>query len=204
MNEFLSSLVGLFPRAVLTSIAVLLLVACATPADPKRMAVPEASITSGFPASLQHAMCVRSVSGGEETNPNGVSKVGNAELREALTTSLSNAGLLAPQNSCKYLVDVNLLGLSTSIGFAIDPKIKITSYTNYKVYDGAGNPILLATISAFHEAGSHAGGAKRAEEGAMRGSISQFLSGSANIFVQFVQPEGGGAKASLTEGLLSS
>src|SRR5271166_2036306 len=102
MNESMRSFVRHFRRHILTSIALLLLAACATPANPKRMTVTQASITSGFPESLQHAMCVRSVSGGEETNPLWISEVGNAEFREALTTSLSNAGLLSPQNSCKY------------------------------------------------------------------------------------------------------
>jgi hypothetical protein len=185
MNKSMRSFIGLFFRLTLTSIALLLLAACATPADPKRMTVPQASITTGFPESLQNAMCVRSVSGGESTNPLWVSEVGNAELREALTISLSNAGLLSPQNSCKYFIDVNLLGVSQPAGGF---SITVYSDANYKVYDGAGNPILLATISASYTQGmSMAPGyvrLKRATEGAMRVSISQFLDKLRNIKLQ--------------------
>ena len=185
MKESIPSFVRLFPRSILTSIAVLLLAACATPANPKRMTVTQASITTGFPESLQHAMCVRSVSGGEPTNPLWVSEVGIAELREALTTSLSNTGLLAPQNSCKYFIDVNLLGISQPVaGFSMT----VNSHANYKVYDGAGNPILLATISASYTEGISMAPAyvriKRATEGAMRVSISQFLDRLRNIKMQ--------------------
>jgi hypothetical protein len=134
-------------------------------------------------------MCVRTVSGGESTNPLWISEVGNGELREALTTSLSNAGLLAPQNSCKYFVDVDLLGVSQpSGGFSMTAY----SHVNYKVYDGAGNPILLATISASYTAGAFDAFAgyvrlKHATEGAMRASISQFLDRLRNINMQPAQ-----------------
>jgi hypothetical protein len=47
---------------------LLLLAACATPAEPERMAVIQASGV-GFPPKLQHPMCVRKVTGGEATNP---------------------------------------------------------------------------------------------------------------------------------------
>jgi hypothetical protein len=186
INKSGNSLARWFPRASLAIVALLLLAACATPADPKHMAVPQASIGTGFPGALQHAMCVRSVSGGESTNPLWVSEVGNPEFREALTTSLSNAGLLSAQNSCKYFVDVNLLGVSQpAAGFSMTVK----SYANYKVYDQAGNPILLATVSASYTAGvsdAFAGYVrlKDATEGAMRVSISQFLDKLRNINIQ--------------------
>jgi hypothetical protein len=182
MNYSIRFSLVVFTRLILASVTLMLLAACATPADPRRMTVPQTSITTGFPESLQHALCVRSVSGGEATNPLWVSEVGNVEFREALTTSLSNAGLLAPQNSCKYFIDANLLGVSQpSFGFSM----KVTAHTNYKVYDSAGNPILLATISdSYTEPASALAGyvrVKRATEGAMRGSISQFLERLRNI-----------------------
>jgi hypothetical protein len=177
MNKSGDSLARHFPRASLTIVGLLLLAACATPADPKHMAVTQASIAPGFPEALQHAMCVRSVSGGENTNPLWVSEVGNPEFREALTSSLSNAGLLSPQNSCKYFVDVNLLGVSQP---TVGVSMTVKSYANYKVYDGPGNPILLATISASYTAGAFDAFAgyvriKHATEGSIRESISQFL-----------------------------
>lgn len=59
---------------------------CATSADPRAMTVaaqPPAS--KPFPQPLQHAMCVRTVTGGEETNPLWVSKVDDKGFSTALT-----------------------------------------------------------------------------------------------------------------------
>lgn len=155
---------------------LLMLAACATPADPQRMAVTQAA-GSGFPAKLQHAMCVRNVTGGEATNPLWVSEVDDAGFREALSNSLSGLGLLGAQGSCRYFVDVDLLGLSQpAAGIAME----VTSHANYKVYDAGGKPALLATINAaytaeFSESFSGTIRLQRANEGAIRASITQFL-----------------------------
>src|ERR1700743_2358253 len=94
---------------------------CATSADPNAMTVaaPAASDAKPFPQPLQHAMCVRAVTGGEATNPMWVSKVDNDGFKTALTSSLDSAGLSAQEPAhCAFPVDVNLLGLSQpSIGF---------------------------------------------------------------------------------------
>jgi hypothetical protein len=68
----------------------------------------------------------------------------------------------------------------------------VKSYANYKVYDQAGNPILLATISASYTAGAFDAFAgyvrlKHATEGAIRASISQFLDRLRNINMQPAQ-----------------
>ncbi|MFL5284303.1 MAG: hypothetical protein ACJ8AW_25765 [Rhodopila sp.] len=148
--------------------------ACATPADAGRMTVAASAVV---PAGLQHAMCIRTITGGETTNPLWVSKVDDDGFRTALTASMENAGLIAPPNGCKYLVDVTLLGLSQP-AFGLD--LEVTSRANYKVYDAAANPILLETISApFTATSSDSAIAfvriKRANEGSIRASISRFL-----------------------------
>ena len=151
--------------------------ACAAPADPGRMVVTTAPAAGGFPPPLQRAMCVRAVTGGEATNPLWVSKVDNAGFHTALSGSMDAAGLVAPANGCKYPVDANLLGLSQPImGFDLE----VTSHVNYKVYDTAGQPVLLATISAPFTATMADSmiatvRLQRANEGSIRASIAQFL-----------------------------
>lgn len=150
---------------------------CATAADPGRMVFTAPSTNRVFPEHLRRAMCVRSVTGGEQTNPLWMSKVGNDEFRTALASSLDSAGLTAGSNACRYQVDANLLGLSQpSMGL----DMTVTSHVNYKVYDPAGQPVLLETISApytaaFSEAVLGVVREKRANEGSIRASISQFL-----------------------------
>ena len=130
--------VAVFARHAAMGSFLLLLAACATPADPQRMAVTQAAGT-GFPAKLQHAMCVRNVTGGEATNPLWVSEVDDAGFSQALSNSLSSLGLLAAQGSCRYFVDVDLLGLSQpTVGISME----VTSHANYKVYDAGGKPAL--------------------------------------------------------------
>lgn len=163
-------------RMVVLALAIGL-AACAAPADPGRMTVTTAPIAGGFPAPLVRAMCVRSVTGGEATNPLWVSKVDNAGFRTALSASMEQAALVAPVNACKYPVDANLLGLSQPImGF----DLQVTSHVNYKVYDEAGQPVLLDTVSAPFTATLGdlliaVTRLQRANEGSIRASISQFL-----------------------------
>ena len=124
-----------------------------------------------------HAMCVRTISGGESTNPLWMSKVDDAGFRTALSASLDRAGLLAPADHCTYQVDANLLGISEpSMGISM----KATSNVNYKVYDAAGQPVLLETIKApytaqFSESMIGFVRAKRAIEGSVRESITAFI-----------------------------
>ena len=81
------------------------------------------------------------------------------------------------QGSCRYFIDVDLLGLSQpTFGFTFE----VTSHANYKVYDAGGKSALLATISGaytadFAEAPVGSMRLKRANEGAIRASITQFL-----------------------------
>jgi len=164
-------------RLIVTIAALAWLCGCATSADPARMAVGPITADNDFPQPLRHSMCVRSVTGGEETNPLWVSKVDNDGFRSALAASMEKAGLIAAGDVCKYHVDANLLGLSQPImGFDLE----VTSHVNYKVYDSAGQPILLETISApynakFSEAFAAVVRLQRANEGSIRASISQFL-----------------------------
>jgi hypothetical protein len=151
---------------------------CASAAKPEAMAVaaPAAS-DKPFPQSFAHAMCVRTVSGGEKTNALWVSKVDDDGFRTALNSSLTSAGLNAAAANCPYPIDVNLLGLSQpSLGF----DMTVTAHVNYKVYDPKAQPVLLETIDSPFTAtvGDAFIGAKRlqlANEGAIRLSIQTFF-----------------------------
>jgi len=156
--------------------------ACASNADPGAMTVTTgtaaAAAATPFPPKFQHAMCVRNVTGGEETNPMWTSKVNDAGFRTALDGSLSGAGLSSSSaGNCSYPIDANLLGLSQPIaGF----NMTVTSHVNYKVYDSSGQPVVLATIDAPYTAkmGDAFMGTKRlqlANEGSIRESIKQFF-----------------------------
>jgi hypothetical protein len=59
--------------------------------------------------------------------------------------------------------------------------MEVTSHVNYKVFDTAGQPVMLETISApftatFGDSPIGFVRIKRANEGSIRASISQFLS----------------------------
>jgi hypothetical protein len=163
----------------LAAIALLgALSACASSADPGAMTLNATKANDkSFPAKFQHAMCVRTVSGGEATNPLWLSKVDDAGFRSALSGSLDSGGLTAPSDACHYSIDANLLGLSQpAMGF----DMTVTSHVNYKVYDSAAQPALLATIDApFTAKVSDSFLAverlKMANEGSIRVSIEMFF-----------------------------
>lgn len=164
-------------RALSTITAIGSLTGCATSADPARMTLATPPPIVGFPVKFRQSMCVRAVSGGEQTNPLWVSKVSSEDFQTALSMSMQQAGLLASADPCKFPVDVNLLGLSQpTMGF----DIVVTSHVNYKVFDSSGQPVLLETISApytatFSDAAYGVTRLKMANEGSIRSSITQFL-----------------------------
>jgi hypothetical protein len=164
-------------RAILVTAALAQLAACASAAKPEAMVALTTPSQAPFPQGLQHAMCVRSVTGGQKTNALWVSKVDDQSFNTALSQSLSNAGLAAPASGCSFPVDVNLLGLSQPMaGF----DMTVTSHVNYKVFDPSGLPLVLATIDAPYTADFSAAfvAAERlrlANEGSIRTNISQFL-----------------------------
>jgi len=157
--------------------ALVALAGCASSADPAAMTVAPQATEKAFPERLQHAMCVRKVTGGEATNPLWASKVDNDGFKAALGTSLDSAGLTAPADKCAYPVDVNLLGLSQPV-LGLD--MTVTSHVNYKVYDSSGAPYLLETVDApftatMSDAFVGVERLKLANEGSIRESIKQFF-----------------------------
>jgi hypothetical protein len=152
-----------------------LLAACATPAEPGRMVVAPGAGVRPFPAAFSAAICVRTVEGGQETNPLLMSQVDDRAFRFALEESLRENGLLG--RTCRYQADANLLSLMQPM-FGLD--LRVTALVNYKLEDNAGAPLLRETIaSAFTATFSDSAIAimrlKIANEGAIRASISDFL-----------------------------
>lgn len=146
------------------------------PADPARMAIGTLHART-FPPALHRTMCVRNVTGADETNPLFVSMLSNDRLRSALDASLNAAGLSSAPAACKYPVDVNLLGLSQP---SIAYDLEVTTHINYKVYDVAGKSILLETVSAaftskLNEAHAATARNKLATEGSIRASLGKFM-----------------------------
>jgi hypothetical protein len=164
-------------RLAIIALAAIQLAACATAAKPEAMIATVPASAQPFPQGLQHAMCVRTVSGGEKTNALWVSKVDDQSFKTALNSSLGGAGLVGEGSACTFPVDVNLLGLSQPMaGF----DMTVTSHVNYKVYDAAGQPVVLATIDAPYTADFSAAfvGTERlrlANEGSIRTNIGQFM-----------------------------
>ena len=164
-------------RLAIIAAAAIQLAACATAAKPEAMVAVAPASAQPFPQSLQHAMCVRAVSGGQKTNALWVSKVDDQSFKTALTSSLGGAGLVAADTACSFPVDVNLLGLSQPIaGF----DMTVTSHVNYKVYDASGQPVVLATVDTPYTADFSAAfvAAERlrlANEGSIRTNIGQFM-----------------------------
>lgn len=151
------------------------LAGCAQPAETARMVVDAPS--APFPSRFLGAVCVRAVTGGEETNRLWISKVDDAGFRQALTASLPANALLADGSACPFPTDVNLLGLSQP---AAGLDMTVTSHVNYKVQDARGQAVLLETISAPYTAafGEHLIGVirlQRANEGSIRANIAAFL-----------------------------
>ena len=150
---------------------------CASSADPGAMTLATPAGARPFPAKLEHAMCVRTVTGGEKTNPLWLSKVDNDGFRTALSSSLAGAGLDAPAANCAYPIDANLVGLSQPLA-AFD--MTVTSHVNYKVFDSSGQPLVLATIDApytakFVDSPVAVERLKEANEGAIRESIERIF-----------------------------
>ncbi len=151
------------------------LAACATPAEPLNMIVGREAGVGPFPAAFAEAICVRSVTGGQETNPILMSQVDDRAFRQALESSLRANGLLGV--NCRYQADANLLSLIQPV-FGLD--LRVTALVNYRLEDAAGGVLLRETIgSAYTATFSDSAVAivrlRLANEGAIRTSIADFF-----------------------------
>src|SRR5579864_1764405 len=161
-------------RSALALSTIVWLCGCGTSADSRNMTIGSSNADGPFAETLRRAMCVRSVTGRDDTSTFWGSLVSNQDYSDALTGSLKAAGLDAPSGACKYPIDVHILGIiQYNHMFSID----VTAHANYEVFGADGQPILLETISASASSDASFGPIriKRANEGAVRESIFQFL-----------------------------
>lgn len=176
----------MLPYQSIKQISAILLVTfgisgCAKPASVKPMtSSSRANALSPADINLSGAICVKTVDGGKTTNPLWVSEVDNASFLIALEASLKNNGLLAETpETCRYDVEVNLLGLSQPY-ISID--VEVTANVNYRVRKaGIDEPYLLKTIQTSYTArftqdkllwGTRL---KEANEGSIRKNIGEFI-----------------------------
>ena len=164
-------------RYIFVGCCALMLYACAEPAKQQNMIATTAPTASGSP--LAGTMCVKNVSGGEETNPLWTSEVDDAAFRGALEASLRGVGLAARSPSdCKLDVNANLLGLAQPVaGFDME----VTANVNYSVLNTGGDSAYFeSTVTTpftanFSDAFAGVTRLRLANEGAIRTNITVFI-----------------------------
>lgn len=166
-------------RHVLLAAAAMSLAACASGAKPGAMVaeLTEAAVIKDD-SKLRSAFTVGVVSGGKETSPLWKSNVSSDDFAEALRQSLAAAALLAPADG-KYVVDAELVEVDQPAlgGF----NMSVTSTVKYKVTEVATSTVILETpVTNKYTAkmGDALVGVQRlrlANEGSMKGNISQFI-----------------------------
>jgi hypothetical protein len=155
-----------------------LLAGCASGASTSGM-IANAPVVPNAASKYQDSMGISDVSGGEETNPLWMSKVGNSQFREALEQSLVNNRLRAASPAAaRYLISAKLNSLSQPLA-GLDMSVSAT--VHYTVTERATNQTIYAqSITSTYTAkfGDSLIGVERlklANEGAMRENIKEFI-----------------------------
>jgi hypothetical protein len=165
----------IFPILLLAALS-----GCATPARIDQMTarrIDTSKIIAETP--LKNNISLKSVSGGESTNPLWVSKVGDAEFRQALEQSLRTATLLASdQSKSHYLLATKLISLDQPF---IGLDLRVTATIEYLLEEKAtGRNVFTKTISTpftatFSDAAIAIERLKIANEGAVRENIEKLI-----------------------------
>ena len=167
-------------RGLIAGAGVLVLVGCAD-TDPDRMALSQFPGPVPLKADIQSGICVRTVTGGEDTvemmGP-AFGRVKTQDFQQALSTTLRNLKLLAASSDCRYRLDANILGLSRPA--IVGPNPEVVASINYKLFDAGNSPVLLESVTTSYTSSmsESLGGAvrmERAGEGAIRANIAEFL-----------------------------
>jgi hypothetical protein len=164
------------PLQICTCLAALVLVGCASPADPDAMVPQDAKIGRTHRGSVDVT-----VVGGRETNPMLESDVSNEDLQKALTTSLTRYGVFSQviQNGgTDYRLDVAVVDLKKPLaGFDMTVTAKLmwrltNNHTERVLWDDTTTTPFKATV------GDAFAGVRRlqlADEGAIREGIKAGL-----------------------------
>ena len=159
----------------------IILVGCASPARIDQMSLGAREVSTIKVAEpMRSNVAIRAVTGGKDTNPLWVSNVGSADFERALEASLKAVGLLAAdRQSGRYQVTAHLANLEQPLlGF----DMTVTSTVNYVVSERAtGKEVYKRSVVVPYTAkmGDAFVGTERlklANEGAMRASITTFIS----------------------------
>lgn len=134
-------------RKILIFVGLLLVSACASPAQIDQMAVPAAGDVSAIAGDpLYRAVSLGNVDGGERTNPLWTSEVGNAEFAEALRRTLMANDYLNPSGSGPYRLDATLWKVDQPlIGF----EFTVDSHVRYRLKEGrTGRAVFEESVAA--------------------------------------------------------
>lgn len=156
------------------------LAGCATAARSPAMTASATAVAGiAVPASLQRNVAIGAVSGGHDTNPLWMSKVGNAEFERALRDSLAATGLLANgPDPGKYVLLAELQRLKQPVfGF----QMKVTAVVDYTLKERASGLTAFqteVTTPYTADVGDAFLGVERvkvANEGAIRTNIEHLI-----------------------------
>jgi len=131
---------------------IAIITGCATPAAVDQMyarKIDTAKIDKQ--TELKNNLSVKSVTGGESTNPLWVSKIGNDNFKASLEQSLKQAQLLAVDNQQgKYLLEVNLVSVDQPM---IGLDLKVTTTVAYSLLEkNTGQKVFYKTITTPYTA----------------------------------------------------
>lgn len=160
-------------------ILVAALSGCAAPARNEQMVAQTAPAERILQTPMSNNIAVSGVSGGKDTNPMWVSKVGNGEFEQALEASLKEAGMLSGgKQAGKYVLAATLEKLDQPVmGFSLT----VTATVNYVLTERAtGKEVMSKRIAVpFTAKASDAFAAvermRLANEGAVRVNIGQLI-----------------------------
>ncbi len=162
-------------KTLYATLAVLLLTACAQPADKMQMAVDPQIVSVPSNPKFIGAMEVRSISGGTETNPLWISEVGDTGFRSALKESLYRMNYEAKDKAPKYFVDAKLQSIDQPLmGFSFEVKSTVL----YTVETQNKRKEFAVTATGVSGATEHFVGyvrLKRATERSIHNNIQSFL-----------------------------
>ncbi len=103
-------------KSLLSVLAVVVLVGCATPATQQAMAISIQDLPGKKNPNLTSQVVVNNVTGGKETNPMWTSQVDAQSFKGALDKSIAMAGYTAADASkAKYSIDANLQDLKQPV-----------------------------------------------------------------------------------------
>jgi hypothetical protein len=149
---------------------------CATPSNPQAMTVQKLALAKKHAASLS-----LNVTGGNETNSAGASKISNADFTTALKSSIESSGLFAKlldAGSSDYHLEVMIARLDQPMmGFNMTVTLE-TNWTLSRKSDGAvvWQKAIPSTFTAkTSEASAGVTRLRLANEGAARTNIEQAI-----------------------------